>query len=57
MGKDGKVIGLVGSPNREGRTNQLVAAALEVGSEIEFRRRPAALAEPDFLTIAPEVKG
>jgi len=29
MGADGNVIGLVGSPNREGRTNQLVAAALE----------------------------
>ncbi len=29
MGVDGNVIGLVGSPNREGRTNQLVAAALE----------------------------
>jgi multimeric flavodoxin WrbA len=29
MGADRKVIGLVGSPNREGRTNQLVAAALE----------------------------
>jgi multimeric flavodoxin WrbA len=29
MGTDGKVIGLVGSPNREGRTNQLVAAALD----------------------------
>ena len=28
MGTDGKVIGLVASPNREGRTNQLVAAAL-----------------------------
>lgn len=29
METDGKVLGLVGSPNREGRTNQLVAAALE----------------------------
>jgi len=29
MGSDGNVIGLVGSPNRAGRTNQLVAAALE----------------------------
>jgi multimeric flavodoxin WrbA len=29
MGSDGNVIGLVGSPNREGRTNQLVAAALK----------------------------
>jgi multimeric flavodoxin WrbA len=29
MASDGNVIGLVGSPNREGRTNQLVAAALE----------------------------
>lgn len=29
MGSNGKVIGLVGSPNREGRTNRLVAAALE----------------------------
>lgn len=29
MGVDGNVIGLVGSPNREGRTNQLVTAALE----------------------------
>lgn len=29
MGSDGNVIGLVGSPNRGGRTNQLVAAALE----------------------------
>jgi multimeric flavodoxin WrbA len=28
MGTDGKVIGLVASPNRVGRTNQLVAAAL-----------------------------
>ncbi len=28
MGADGKVIGLVASPNRAGRTNQLVAAAL-----------------------------
>lgn len=29
MGSDANVIGLVGSPNREGRTHQLVAAALE----------------------------
>jgi multimeric flavodoxin WrbA len=29
MESNGKVIGLVGSPNRAGRTNQLVAAALE----------------------------
>jgi multimeric flavodoxin WrbA len=29
MGAKGNVIGLVGSPNPEGRTNQLVAAALE----------------------------
>jgi len=29
MGADGNVIGLVGSPNRDGRTNQLVVAALE----------------------------
>ena len=29
MGSNGNVIGLVGSPNREGRTNQLVAAALQ----------------------------
>ncbi len=29
MGSNGNVIGLVGSPNRAGRTNQLVAAALE----------------------------
>ena len=29
MGTDGKVLGLVGSPNREGRTHQLVVAALE----------------------------
>jgi multimeric flavodoxin WrbA len=29
MGSDGIVIGLVGSPNRAGRTHQLVAAALE----------------------------
>lgn len=29
MGSDGIVIGLVGSPNRAGRTNQLVAAALQ----------------------------
>jgi multimeric flavodoxin WrbA len=29
MEADGTVIGLVGSPNREGRTNQLVTAALE----------------------------
>jgi multimeric flavodoxin WrbA len=28
MGAYGKVIGLVASPNRAGRTNQLVAAAL-----------------------------
>jgi NAD(P)H-dependent FMN reductase len=29
MGSDGVVLGLVGSPNREGRTNQAVTAALE----------------------------
>jgi multimeric flavodoxin WrbA len=29
MEKDGRVLGLVGSPNREGKTNQLVVAALE----------------------------
>ena len=29
MGADGKVIGVVASPNRAGRTNQLVAAALK----------------------------
>ncbi|NIS59586.1 MAG: hypothetical protein GTO13_02440 [Proteobacteria bacterium] len=29
MGSNGLVLGLVGSPNREGRTNQLVTAALE----------------------------
>ena len=29
MGQNGIVLGLVGSPNRDGRTNQLVAAALE----------------------------
>ncbi|UCF93412.1 MAG: flavodoxin family protein [Desulfobacterales bacterium] len=29
MGTAGKVLGIVGSPNREGRTNQLVAAALD----------------------------
>ena len=29
MGSNGIVLGLVGSPNREGRTNQLVTAALE----------------------------
>ncbi len=29
MGTDGKVIGLVASPNRDGRTNQLVEAALK----------------------------
>jgi len=29
MGANGIVLGLVGSPNREGRTNQLVTAALE----------------------------
>jgi multimeric flavodoxin WrbA len=28
MGADGKVLGLVASPNRAGRTNQLVEAAL-----------------------------
>ena len=28
MGADGKVIGFVASPNRAGRTNQLVEAAL-----------------------------
>ncbi len=32
MGADGIVLGLVGSPNREGRTNQLVTAALEGAS-------------------------
>ncbi|HEX2986669.1 MAG TPA: flavodoxin family protein [Chloroflexota bacterium] len=29
MGKDGVVLGLVGSPNRDGRTNRMVRAALE----------------------------
>ena len=29
MEADGIVLGLVGSPNKEGRTNQLVKAALE----------------------------
>ena len=29
MGEKGSVLGIVGSPNREGRTNQLVTAALE----------------------------
>jgi len=29
MGKEGIVLGFVGSPNKEGRTNQLVTAALE----------------------------
>ncbi len=40
MGATGDVIGLVGSPNPEGRTNQLVAAALEgaaqAGAAIEL---------------------
>jgi multimeric flavodoxin WrbA len=32
MGADGIVLGLVGSPNREGRTAQLVTAPLEGAS-------------------------
>jgi len=36
MGSKGIVLGLVGSPNREGRTNQLVTAALEGAAQAGF---------------------
>ena len=36
MGSKGIVLGLVGSPNREGRTNQLVTAALEGATRAGF---------------------
>jgi len=36
MGSNGIVLGLVGSPNREGRTNQLVTAALEGAARAGF---------------------
>ena len=33
MGEKGVVLGIVGSPNREGRTNELVTAALESAAQ------------------------
>jgi len=33
MGENGIVLGIVGSPNRGGRTNELVTAALEGASK------------------------
>ena len=49
MAKNGKIIGIVGSPNREGRTFQLIAAALDGAS--------AAGAEAELIQMADHVVG
>jgi multimeric flavodoxin WrbA len=45
MGADRIVVGFVGSPNREGRTNQLVTAALEGAAQAGFRTELVQMAD------------
>jgi multimeric flavodoxin WrbA len=50
MGSNGIVLGLVGSPNREGRTNQLVTAALEGAARAGFSTELVQMA--DYVVAA-----
>ena len=45
MGPNGTILGIVGSPNRDGRTNQLVTAVLEGAAQAGFRTELVQMAD------------